>query len=162
MTFHPLKYRWQMSYNEMKNSRTCLTSCSGFISCDNSLGGGHTNTHCFLNKRKKPPCAIDPGQFTFLPILRLRTGYPLNNFIGTNFSFYLPQNQPFMLNTLVTTFKTLNKKSINTVDRRLRSTVIWRDSIGYSFITLEPQQSLKHYQFCLYPSKDRKFGMTRS
>ena len=40
---------------------------------------------------------------------------------------------------LVTTFKTLNKESINTVDRPLSSTVIWYDSIDYGFITLEPK-----------------------
>ena len=64
----------------------------------------------------------------------------------------------FVIIGLVTTFKTLNKESINTVDRPLSSTVIWHDSIDYGFITLEPKsrQSLQHYQFLLYPSNDKK------
>ena len=41
--------------------------------------------------------------------------------------------------TFFTTFKTLNKKSRNTVNRPFSSTVIWHDSIGYDFITLEPK-----------------------
>ena len=62
----------------------------------------------------------------------------------------------FVIIGLVTTFKTLNKDSINTVDRPLSSTVIWHDSIDYGFIILEPKsgQLLQHYQFWLYPLKD--------
>ena len=59
--------------------------------------------------------------------------------MGAN--FYWPAFLRFVLNGLVTISKTLNKKSINTVDRPLSSTVIWHDSIGYGFITLEPKIS---------------------
>ena len=64
-------------------------------------------------------------------------GYPLNNFMGAiSFTGHKTSFLMFCIIDLVTTFKTLNKKSINTVDRPLSGTVIWCDSIGYGFITL--------------------------
>ena len=86
------------------------------------------------------------------------TGYLLNFLRVLILLATKPAFLCFVLNGLVTTFKTLNKEYINTVDRPLSSTVIWHDSIDYGFITLEPKsrQSLQHYQFWLYPSKDRK------
>ena len=69
------------------------------------------------------------------------TGYSLNYFKDVNFTGHKPALLCFVLIGLVTTFKTLNKESINTVDRPLSSTVIWNNSIDYGFITLEPKIS---------------------
>ena len=74
------------------------------------------------------------------------TGYPLNYFKGANFTGHKTSFLMFCVNRLVTTFKTLNKESINTVDRPLSSTVIWCDSIDYGFITLEPKSHHKLFK----------------